>query len=332
MGALSSINSERISNFTKKYGIVIALFLMIVVISILRPNFLMPRNLFNVLMQSSIFGIMALGVTVIIISGGIDLSLGSTLALAGIIGASFGQTVDASNRILPFLPQMPLIVPIIVTLLIGSLCGGTSGMLIAKRGLPPFIATLGMMTILRGFTLIYSRGRPVSDLLPSYAIFGDRLFDVVPVPVIVYAIAIIVTYIILNHTSLGLNAYAIGANVNAAAVNGVNIKKSLVLIYAYGGLLCGLAALVFAGRVGSVHPGAATGFELTAIAATIIGGTSTAGGVGKVSGAVIGALVLGVLNNGMTLLDVDAYWQSVVQGLIIIVAVTIDMRKNAKKS
>ena len=324
------ISTEKISDFTKKNGIVIALIIMVIIISILRPNFLTQKNLFNVLMQSSIYGIMSLGVTVIIISGGIDLSLGSVLAIAGIVGASFGQVADASNRILTFLPAMPLVVPVLVTMLIGMLCSGACGYLVAHWGLPPFIATLGMTTILRGFALIYSRGKPVSDLLPSFSFFGDRLFDMVPVPVIVYAICIAITFILLKYTRLGLNAYAIGANRNAAVVTGVNIKRSLLLIYAFSGLMCGVAAVVFAGRVGSVHPGAAVGYELTAIAATIIGGTSASGGVGTVPGAVIGALILGVLNNGMTLLGVDAYWQQVIQGLIIIFAVTIDMRKNSK--
>ncbi|MCL2163399.1 MAG: ABC transporter permease [Oscillospiraceae bacterium] len=328
---MSKFSKDKFFDFTRKYGIVIALLIMIAIISIFRPTFLTQKNLFNVLMQSSIYGIMALGVTLIIISGGIDLSLGSMLAFSGIVGASFGQLADASNKILPFLPGLPLIAPVLVTLLIGTLGGGANGYFISKVGLPPFIATLGMTTILRGFALIYSHGKPVSDLLPSYAFFGERLFGVVPVPVIIYAIAIIVTQILLNHTSLGLNAYAIGANINAASVTGININKSIIMIYAYGGLMCGLSAVVFAGRVGSVHPGAAVGYELTAIAATIIGGTSSAGGVGTVFGAVIGALVLGVLSNGMTLLGIDAYWQQVVQGLIIIIAVTIDKRKNVKK-
>ena len=197
--------------------------------------------------------------------------------------------------------------------------------------LPAFIATLGMMTIARGFALLYTGGKPVSQFTEGMMFIGSKV-GIVPVPVIVYAIMIAITWVLLGYTtSFGKNVYAIGGNIKAAEISGVNVKKNLVLIYGFAGLCSAVAAIVFAGRVGSVHPGAAMGYELTAIAATTIGGTSHYGGIGTIWGAVIGALVLGVLRNGLTLLGIDAYWQQIIEGMIIIVAVVIDMRKNARK-
>jgi inositol transport system permease protein len=314
-----------------KYGIAIVLVGMIIILSIIQPAFIDPTNLFNVLTQSCIFGIMALGMTFVIISKGIDLSVGSVLALSGVMAASFGQVSDATEKYFPDMPVLPVIVPIAVALGVGALCGFINGFLIAKTKIPAFIATLGMLTVARGFALIYTTGRPVSEFIPSLTFFGDKLFNVIPVPVIVFAIMIVISHILLNKTRFGKNTYAIGGNITAAEVSGVNVSKYLILIYTYCGLLAGLAAIVLAGRVGSVHPGAADGYELTAIASTTIGGTSHSGGIGTIIGAFIGAMVLAVLRNGFTLLGINAYWQKVAEGVIIVVAVIIDMRKNAKR-
>jgi len=315
----------------QKYGIVFVLILMIIGLSIAQPAFLSSSNIFNVLTQSSIFGIMALGLTFVIISKGIDLSVGSVLAFSGVVAASLGQAATATGKYFPNLGEMPVLIPILAALVIGALCGGISGLLIAKTRIPAFIATLGMMTVARGMALIYTDGKPVSTLIPSLTMLGGKLFGVIPIPVIIYFIMIVISTILLNKTRFGKNIYAIGGNITAAEISGVNVSKNLVGIYAYSGLLAGLAAVVFAGRVGSVHPGAATGYELTAIAATTIGGTSHSGGIGTIWGAFVGALVLAVMRNGLTLLGVDAYWQQVTEGVIIVVAVIIDMRKNAKK-
>ncbi|NLY77428.1 MAG: ABC transporter permease [Tissierellia bacterium] len=321
---------SKLRKLIRKYNIAIVLIFMVIIMSILRPNFLSPSNLFNVLTQSSIYGIMSLGLTLIIISKGIDLSAGSLVALSGIVAASLGQSATAATKYFPNLGELPVIVPILAALLVGGILGLINGSVIAYTAIPPFIATLGMTTIARGFTLMYTEGKPVSTLTSDFMAIGGKI-GVLPVPVLIYGIMALITWILLNHTRFGKNVYAIGGNVHAAEVSGVNIKKNLVRIYAYAGIMYGVAALVFAGRVGSVHPGAATGYELTAIAATTIGGTSHAGGIGTVGGAIIGALILGVLRNGLTLLGVHAYWQQVVEGVIIIVAVVLDMRKNRKK-
>jgi len=300
-----------VKQILQKYGIVFVLILMIAGLSIAEPAFLSRANIFNVLTQSAI--------------------LGSILAMAGVVAASLGQSSEATAKYFPNLGQMPVIVPILAALAVGALAGAISGTLIAKTRIPAFIATLGMMTVARGMALIYSSGKPVSTLIPSLTAIGGKLFGVIPVPVIIYFIMIVISTILLNNTRFGKSVYAIGGNITAAEVSGVHVSRNLILIYAYSGLLAGLAAVVFAGRVGSVHPGAATGYELTAIAATTIGGTSHSGGIGTIWGAFVGALVLAVMRNGLTLLGVDAYWQQVTEGVIIVVAVIIDMRKNAKK-
>ncbi|GHV85014.1 sugar ABC transporter permease [Spirochaetia bacterium] len=326
-----AFNSTVVRNSMRKYGIAIVLVLMIILLSIIRPTFRNPTNIFNVLTQGCIFGIMALGMTFVIISKGIDLSVGSVLAFSGVVAASFGQVSEATEKYFPNMPVLPVIVPILIALAIGAACGFINGALIAKTKIPAFIATLGMLTIARGFALIYTSGRPVSNLVPSLTFLGGKLFNTIPVPVIIYFVMIVFCHILLNKTRFGKNTYAIGGNITAAEVSGVNVSKYLILIYTFCGLLAGLAAVVFAGRVGSVHPGAADGYELTAIASTTIGGTSHSGGIGTITGAFIGAMVLAVLRNGFTLLGVNAYWQKVAEGLIIVVAVIIDMRKNAKR-
>lgn len=322
--------NKRLIEIAQKYGVVVVLLLMCLIISILNPNFMQKNNILQVLTQSSIFGIMSLGLTLVIISKGIDISVGSTLAFAGVVMASLGQVADATGKMFPNLVELPIIVPIIAALIVGAMIGLINGWLVAYTGIPAFIATLGLMTIARGATLVYTKGKPVSNLVSGFSKIGGNI-GFIPVPVLIYIIVIIVTWILLNNTRFGKTVYAIGGNIKAAEVSGVNVKKNLMFIYGYCGMLAGVAAIVFAGRVGSVHPGAATGYELTAIAATTIGGTSHAGGVGTVWGAVVGSLILAVLRNGLTLLKVENYWQQIVEGLIILVAVIIDMRKNATK-
>lgn len=316
----------------KKYGILFVLLLMVIVISIFKPEFLTSRNIFNILNQTAIFGIMAIGLTFVIISRGIDLSVGSILAFAAVVAASVSQLPDSVGKMFPNLPMLPFPVAFFSALILGGLCGAVSGFLIAKFQIHAFIATLGMMTVARGFALIFSSGKPISNINPFFNVIGGRLWGVIPVPVVIYAAVIAVSAVILNYTRFGKSVFAIGSNSTAAEISGINVKRNYVIIYMISGLLAGLAAIVFLGRTGSAHPGAATGYELTAIAATTIGGTSQTGGIGTIWGAVAGALILGVIKNGMTLLGVHAYWQQVVEGIIIVTAVIFDMRKNARRA
>lgn len=323
-----------VGDFIRKYGIVLVLLLMIATMCIIKPKeFATWRNATNVAVQTSLYGIIALGMTLVIISKGIDLGAGSVLALAGVFGASFAQTSGAMQKVFPEIPELPWLVPILATLALGALCGFINGALVAKTGIPAFIATLGMFTVARGLALIYSGGRPIGSLIPGFTFLGGGriLGGWIPMPMVVWFAAIAVTWVLLGYTSFGKSVYAIGGNIKAAEVSGLAVGRNLILVYTFCGLMCGLAAVVFAGRVATMHPGAAVGYELTAIAATTIGGTSHSGGIGTIWGAVVGALILGVLRNSLTLLNVHAYWQQVVEGVIIVVAVIIDMHTHTSK-
>lgn len=330
-------NKNMAKELLGKYGIVLVLVLMIIMMSFLSPVFLTSKNLFNVVRQISVIGLISLGVTLVIISKGIDLSSGSILAVAAVVAASLGQRGDWQAKMFPNLPELHWIIPIVAALLVGLLAGMVNGTLIAKTGIPPFIATLGMMVSARGLAQIYSNGRPVSTLTDSYQWFGQAYvlsfgdFRGIPVPVIIYIIMIIITFVMLNHTRFGKNIFAIGGNVHAAEVSGINVDRNLIKIYAYAGLLAGLAGFVLSARVNTGQPGMGVSYELDAIAATTIGGTSHSGGIGTIWGAVVGALILGILNNGLNLLGVNGYYQQVLKGVIIVGAVIIDMRKNKKK-
>jgi len=325
------MNVNKTKKIISKYGIYFVFILMIIVMSLASPVFLSPRNLMNVIRQVSVIGLISLGVTLVIISKGIDLSSGSVLAVAAVVAASLGQTGGWQAKMFPGLPELPVIVPILAALAVGLICGAINGTLIAKTGIPAFIATLGMMVSARGLALLYTDGRPVSSLTDSYQYIGQGYIIGIPVPVIIYLIMALATWVLLNHTKFGKSIYAIGGNVHAAEVSGVNVQRNLIKIYAYAGLLAGLAGLVLSARVNTGQPGMGVSYELDAIAATTIGGTSHSGGIGTIGGAFVGALILGVLNNGLNLLGVSAYWQQIIKGGIIVGAVIIDMRKNAKK-
>ncbi len=325
------MDAARAKKIVSKYGIYFILVLLVIALSFMSDVFLTSRNLFNVVRQVSVIGVISLGVTLVIISKGIDLSSGSVLAMAAVVAASLGQQADWTQKMFPNLPQLPLIVPIIAALAVGALAGTINGSLIAKTGIPAFIATLGMMTSARGLALLYTDGRPVSTLTESYQWIGQGYIWKIPVPVIIYAFMAFITWVMLNHTRFGKNIYAIGGNISAAKVSGIKVDRNLIMIYAYAGFLAGLAGLMLSARVNTGQPGMGVSYELDAIAATTIGGTSHSGGIGTIGGAIVGALILGVLNNGLNLLGVSAYWQQIIKGIIIVGAVVIDMRRNKVK-
>jgi len=332
-----NLNREWLNTFIRKYAIVFIFLAMFVGMWLLSDAFLQPRNLFNVVRQISVMGLIAIGVTMVIITTGIDLSSGSVVALAAVFAASLAQRVDWSGAKYPGL-ELPVIVPILVALVIGALCGFINGGLIARFKIPAFIATLGMMTVARGFALIYS-DRPVSGLTDTYNYIGQgEIFKVIPIPdqpplglplpVIILVVVAVGAHIMLNNTRFGRHIYAIGGNEQAALISGLNVGRIKIGVYTIAGLLSGLAGLVLSSRIGSGQPGLAVGIELDAIAAAVIGGTSLSGGIGTIWGTIVGALIIGVLNNGLDLLNVSAYWQTIVKGSIIVVAVIIDERKN----
>jgi len=319
--------SHRISSVFNKYGIFLIFAVMIVVASILSPAFLSPINLINVVRQMSIVGLIALGVTGIIVSAGIDLSSGSVVGLTAVVAASLAQSPDATA----FYPglHLPLIVPIVAACLVGALVGLINGSLVAKARIPPFIATLGTFTAIRGAANLYTSGRPISDLTDDYDFIGQGDVFGFPVPILILLVMAAVTHVLYAHTKFGKYIYAIGGNEQAARVSGINAARYKLLIYVYASFLAGLAGLVVSARIGSGQPGLGVGYELDAIAAAVIGGTSlSAGGIGTVAGTIVGALIIGVLNNTLDLMNVSAFWQQIVKGCIIVGAVILDQLKN----
>jgi inositol transport system permease protein len=323
---VKSVNRDRFNAFIRKYAIVFILLGMLIAMTFLSEAFLTPRNLLNIVRQISVMGLIAIGVTMVIITGGIDLSSGSVLALAAVVSTSLAQRLDWSEIKFPGL-DVPVIVPILAALAVGAACGLVNGSLIARFKIPPFIATLGMMTIARGFALIYSE-RPVSGLKDSYNYIGQGEPFGIPVPIVILAVVAIGAHIMLNNTRFGRHIYALGGNEQAARISGINISRVKIGVYTIAGLLAGLSGLVLSSRIGSGQPGLGVGYELDAIASAVIGGTSLSGGIGTIWGTIVGALIIGVLNNGLDLLNVSAYWQTIVKGSIIVVAVIIDERKN----
>ena len=327
--ARGSVSRDTLVAFLRKYLIIFIFLGMCALLAIFSPNnsFLKPQNLINVVRQISVIGLLAIGVMLCIIAMGIDLSLGSVLGFAAVVSASLVQQPDWKEALYPGL-QLPAIAAVLAGLGVGILLGGVNGALIATFKIPPFIATLGMMTMARGFAYIYSNGRPVSTLNADFLWIGGGDVLGVPVPIIIFGLVIVLTHLMLNFTRFGRHIYAIGGNEVAARVSGVNLGMTKVGIYMFSGLMAGLGGVVLTARVQSATPALGMGYELDAIASAVIGGTSFAGGIGTVWGTVVGALIIGVMNNGLDLLNVSPFYQQVVKGVIIIVAIIIDERKN----
>jgi len=320
--------SSRTSDFLRKYLIVFILIGLIALLAVMTGGtFLKTQNLINIVRQVSVIAMLGIGLTVVIISTGIDLSVGAVLALAAVVSTSLAQQADATNLMYPGL-DLPVIVAIIAGLGVGALCGFINGFLIAGFRIAPFIATLGMMTAARGVALIYSNGRPISKLDSGFNWFGQGDLIGIPVPIVLLGIVAVGTHVMLTRTRFGRYDYAIGGNEQAARVSGINLTWVKIGIYTFSGLLAGLGGIVLAGRIGSGNPTLGTGIELDAITAAVIGGTSFSGGIGTVWGTVVGAMIIGSLNTGLDLLNVSPFTQQVVKGLIIVVAVIIDARKN----
>jgi inositol transport system permease protein len=319
--------SQLVSSILSKYGIFLIFILMVLAASILSPAFVSSTNLINIVRQMSVVGLIALGVTGVIVSAGIDLSSGSVVGMSAVVAASLAQAPDNPAAFYRGL-HVPLIVPVLAACAVGALVGFINGTLVAKTRIPPFIATLGTYTSIRGLGLLYTGGRPISDLTDDYNFIGQGDVLGVPVPIIILVVMAVVTHILYAHTKFGKYIYAIGGNEQAARVSGIDASKYKMLIYVYASFLAGLAGLVVSSRIGSGQPGLGVGYELDAIAAAVIGGTSlSAGGIGTVAGTIIGALIIGVLNNILDLMNVSAYWQQIIKGCIIVGAVIIDQLK-----
>lgn len=305
---------------SRQFGTLIGLIIVTIVFWILSPYFLTVSNLLNIAEQTSINAIIAVGMTFVIIAAGIDLSVGSIVGLSGVVMASILQGGHSE----------PL--AILIGLAIGVLCGLANGLLISYGRLPPFIATLGMMSVARGAALFYTEGRPVSGFSPEFRFLATGELASIPAPVIIMVIIYVIAHFVLKRTKLGRYTYAIGGNEEAANLSGVNTKFIKTIIYGVCGLLSALAAVILTARLNSAQPIAGMMYELDAIAAVVIGGTSLMGGEGKISGTLIGAFIMGILRNGLNLLGLSSFTQQIIIGSVIILAVLIDMalRKDRK--
>lgn len=308
--------------FKENLGIIVALISLCLLLAILpatSSSFLSSQNLFNILRQISTNMLIACAMTMVIILGGIDLSVGSIIALSGVIAAGCVSRY-----------HLPIGVALIAGLLVGLFIGICNGVVICKTTIPPFIVTLAAMNIARGLAKVYTGGSPVRVVTKEWQFIGAGYIGVFPVPVLIMIVAVIITMLIMNKAKLGRHIYAVGGNIQAAKFSGIHVAKVKFIVHAYIGLMAGLAGIILASRMYSGQPTAGEGAEMDAIAAVVVGGTSMAGGAGKIGGTVIGALIIGVLNNGLNLMNVNSFWQDVVKGVVILLAVFVDYIRSRK--
>jgi inositol transport system permease protein len=316
-----------------RYAAPLFLLLLVLVFAALQPNFLHPLNLMNILRQVSISGLIAIGMTFVILTGGIDLSVGSLVALTGIAAAyvskgglesrfAVGAAADSGN---------PVILAFLTAIAVGMAAGALQGLAITRLRVPPFVVTLGGLTAWRGAALLLSQGGPISGFSADYTWWGQGRIGGVPVPVIIFLAAVVLAHVVLRHTRFGLHVYAVGGNTAAANLNGVGTRRVVFLVYVITGFSCGLASFLLSARLNSAEAVAGLGLELDVISAVVIGGTSLFGGVGGVFGTLVGALLIGVLRNGLVLLNISSFIQQIVIGLILVAAVAFDQYAAARR-
>ena len=309
---------KKAASLLSEYFIFIIFAALVVGLAVLKPSFIGPKNLVNILKQTSINGILSFGMMFVIIGGGFDMSVGSTVAFTGILAALLGRG------------DLPLIVPLIVAMLAGLAVGVVNGVGVAAGDLPPFIMTLGSMTAVRGLALLISNGKPVTGISDAYKAVAASSVMGIPTLAIFLIIVIIVCSFVLSKTVFGRRVYACGGNLNAAMVAGINTTFIRVSTFAIAGLLAGLCGFLMTSRVTIGQPTAAESYEMDAITACVVGGVSMTGGIGKPWGVIVGSLLITVLSNGLDILGVSAHWQKIVKGLIIVTAVLIDVKRKGK--
>jgi ribose transport system permease protein len=306
-----------------RFQSLIALAVMVLAMSFLSDRFLTAENAWNILRQISVNLCVSIGMTLIILSGGIDLSVGAILALAGAVAAELLKNGLAISPLGVEL-QFTVFGAIVAGLLVGAAAGCFNGVVITRFRLPPFVATLGMFSIARGLTMLWTGGFPITGLGPEFGFLGTGKYLAIPMPVWISGVLVGMFVAVTQRTCFGRYIYAVGGNERAAVLSGLPVDRVKVAVYTLGGLLAGAAGLIVTARLDSAQPNAGLGYELDSIAAVVIGGTSLSGGRGSVFGTVLGCLIIGVLNNGLFLLDVSPFWQQVVKGFVILAAVAID--------
>lgn len=295
--------------FARKYGILIVLVVMWILLMIVSPTFRTTKNAVNILRQVSINGIIAIGMTFVIMTGGIDLTVGSLVAAAGVVSGSI-LVANPSNVLLA----------VAAGIVVCALFGAMNGFFVAYMEVPPFVATLAGMTIARGFAYVYSDGKPYTLASEGFSLIGKGM-----APIAIFVLILIISHLFLSKMKFGRYIYAVGGNVKAAEASGVKVKHILMKVYILSGVLTGIAGIVLASRTNSGQPAVGMGYETDAIAAAVIGGTSMTGGIGTIPGTLVGILIIGTLNNGLNLLDVSSYYQQIIKGLIILGAVCFDI-------
>ncbi|WP_163407209.1 ABC transporter permease [Flavobacterium ajazii] len=314
----------------KKSQSLIALFLLCLFISLLSDKFMTSANLWNVLRQISVNVCISVGMTLVVLMAGIDLSVGSVLGFTAAVCAGLlknGLAFETMDLFVGF----TVLGAILVSVLIGLVLGLFNGWVITKFSIPPFVATLAMLTIARGLTMLYTAGIPISNLGTEFEFIGSGWMLGIPVPVWISIFMVLIVVFLTNKTTFGRYIYAIGGNEKAAFLSGININKIKLAVYGIAGMMAAVGGVLVTSRLNSAQPNAGTSYELDSIAAVVIGGTSLSGGIGTVTGTVIGAVIIGVLNNGLVLLDVSPFWQQVVKGFVILLAVIIDKMNQKNK-
>ncbi|SDL03947.1 ribose ABC transporter permease [Natronincola ferrireducens] len=303
--------------FIYKFRSLIGLLILVIILSLLSPRFLTFSNLTNVLRQTSLNAIIAVGMTFVILTGGIDLSVGSILALSSAVTA--GLLVEGYS----------VVIAVLIGLIIGGVIGAFNGIVITRGKIPPFITTLAVMTLVRGATLVYTGGQPITGLGTVFRKIGTGYipFINIPVPVIVMLFIFLIAYYTLSQTRFGRYVYALGGNEEAARLSGINTNRVKTMVYSISGMLAALSGIILTSRLNSAQPTAGEGYELDAIAAVVLGGSSLSGGKGSIGGTLIGALIIGILNNGLNLLDVSPFYQLMAKGAVILLAVLLDKNK-----
>lgn len=320
--------SLKLKSSIARFQSLIALFILCLVLALMAENFMTADNFWNVMRQISVNICISVGMTLVILTAGIDLSVGSILAFSGALAAGLlkhGISLPSANLFIGF-----TVFGIIITgMLAGGALGFVNGYAITRFKVPPFVATLAMLTMARGFTMLWTKGHPITGLGDSFGFIGTGWFLGIPMPVWVSGLVVLFAVILTNKTRFGRYIYAIGGNENAARLSGIPVKRIKIWVYSLAGVLAGIGGLLVTARLDSAQPNAGMSYELDAIAAVVIGGTSLSGGRGTILGTVLGAMIIGVLNNGLVLLNVSPFWQQVIKGLVILLAVIID-KSNSK--
>ena len=307
----------------KKFGIYILLAVVFVVFAVAAPNFLSAKNVINIVRQCSMFGIVVVGVSMVMIGGGMDLSVGSQMAVDGML---VGYMMVNSG--------LPIPVAIVATIVIGCVMGAINGLVAVKLHIMPIIVTLGTMLILEGVAYLITGGYPITGMPEAFTVIGQGYLGIIPIPVIIFAAFVIFGWVVMNKTYLSREIYALGGNREAARLAGINVDRLTIIVYTFCGFAASIAALIMVGRTNASQPGAGSSYAFDCMTAACLGGVSIAGGEGKISGTVVGVLILGMLDNGLVLMSVNSNWQSVIKGLILLAAVAIDCYQvvNKKKA